>query len=166
MGSHVKVFAETGLLTRTGSRVAERIVLMRARVLCLPRDHPVRVVVDAAVEAGTSTWWEDAHEVMWEVGVATEVYDINTIAVGETTKAMDCKIQAASSAASNQDSGSTVVQGAAGGVERRRPGPILTIGTTEAAMEAITAVGGVAPPCGGGSDGGVWQGSLAPSPSH
>ena len=43
LGSHVEALAETRLVTRAATWLAKSIVMLRARLACLPLDHPARI---------------------------------------------------------------------------------------------------------------------------
>ena len=69
LGSHVKVFSETRVLTRTGAKAAQRIIMLRARLRCLGPNHLVTEVVQAVARQPHGTWWEHSRQVMLGVGL-------------------------------------------------------------------------------------------------
>ena len=76
LGSHVKVFSETRVLTRTGAKAAQRIIMLRARLRCLGPNHLVTEVVQAVARQPHGTWWEHSRQVMLGVGLLREIDEI------------------------------------------------------------------------------------------
>ena len=68
-GGHVKAFSETRFTTRLGARLAQRIILARARLLSLPDDSPVNNIILGASEVTGSTWMDHARIVTQNCGI-------------------------------------------------------------------------------------------------
>ena len=68
VGRWVKILAETRLLTRTGTSAAVRVVMARARLACLPPEHPASAAARAACKAGgRATWLDHSRHVMVDI---------------------------------------------------------------------------------------------------
>ena len=68
VGSRVAVLSETRLLTRTGTAAAIRIVMARARLVCLPNEHPAMAAARTACVLGEGeTWLDHSRRVMTEI---------------------------------------------------------------------------------------------------
>ena len=91
MGSRAAVLAETRLLTRTGTALVVRVVMARARVVCLPLCHPAHLVMQAIVSQHISgTWWEHSAAVvrewlgdrgeLWQLGPIPEAVRFSAVA--------------------------------------------------------------------------------------
>ena len=85
LGSHVKVLLESRVYVRTGSRFLEKVAVLRARILCLPSDHPAALAVSVAEKLGVETWWEHTRSVMEIMGVEKEIFEVGL--VSEAVKA-------------------------------------------------------------------------------
>jgi hypothetical protein len=81
-GGHVRALHESRFLTRLGSRVAQRIIMARARLLCLPDDSPISGVLKAAVAQTGVTWLDHARVVTLELGVVPDFSEFVTSFVG------------------------------------------------------------------------------------
>jgi len=71
-GGMVRVLAETRFLTRVASRLAQRIVLARARIMCLPIDNPIAPVLSGASAITGPTWLDDVVAIQRELGITTD----------------------------------------------------------------------------------------------
>ena len=83
VGSRVAVLSETRLLTRAGTEAAMRVVMARARLACLPEEHPVYKVAWAVWRARVGgTWMEDSSRVMREVlGIDLELWEFEAVSL-------------------------------------------------------------------------------------
>ena len=75
VGSRAAVLAETRLLIRAGTMVAQRIAMTRARIFLLPRDHPTSLAVQWIVAGNVQdTWWTHSAEVVRAVLQVPEIW--------------------------------------------------------------------------------------------
>ena len=74
LGSHVRVLAETRLLTRMGTRWTLQTIMLRLE--CLPCDHPAARVVAAAARSVSDTWWDHVEQMMKDLGVERGISDV------------------------------------------------------------------------------------------
>ena len=76
LGNAVAVLAECRLLTRAGSTVAKHIVMSRARLACLPAEHPAVIAAEQISQHGIShTWMQDSQAITKDlVGAAYDLW--------------------------------------------------------------------------------------------
>ena len=76
-GNRVAILAETRLLTRTGTTAAVKVTMARARLACLPWQHPTAVAArGAALVGGEETWLDHSRWVMQQIfGVRAEIWE-------------------------------------------------------------------------------------------
>ena len=67
-GGHVRALLESGFLTRLGSRMLQRALVARARLLCLPDDSPVAPVLRAAKLVRGETWLDHVRIMTYDIG--------------------------------------------------------------------------------------------------
>ena len=77
VGSMVAVLSEARILTRAGTTVAKHVVMARARLACLPKDHPAVVAASTIIMNGLQDTWmsHTKHVASTFLGVQADLWD-------------------------------------------------------------------------------------------
>ena len=116
VGSRAAVLAETRLLIRAGTMIAQRIAMARARISLLPVHHPTSLAVQC-IQLGhvQETWWQHSQLVVSEYLQVPEIWHCpnhgRDAQLGCRAQARIGELQEAARPSASQGSGSHVAAG-------------------------------------------------------